>query len=129
MLNTLIHNKYILILLGGGLGSLLRYLVQGWSQRITFGVFPIGTLIVNVVGCFAIGLLATAPFARPEYRTGLVIGLLGGFTTYSAFGWETFSLANDRQTLAAFANILLSVALGLAAVWFGYRLSERVFGV
>lgn len=129
MLNTVLHNKHALILLGGGLGSLLRYLVQGWSQRFTAGVFPIGTLVVNVVGCFAIGVLATAPFARPEYRTGLIVGVLGGFTTFSAFGWETFSLANDRQTLIAFANILLSVALGLAAVWLGYRLAERVFGV
>lgn len=125
--------KVMLVAVGGGAGSVLRYLVSGWGQRLGDGSFPLGTLLVNVIGCFLIGLL-NAVFAgpvpiRPEYRIGLVIGVLGGFTTFSAFGWETFTLANDGQFARATANVLLSVAAGLAAVWIGYRVAERVFGV
>jgi CrcB protein len=58
-----------------------------------------------------------------------VVGVFGGFTTFSSFGWETFSLANDGQGLPAIMNVLVSVGLGLLAVWVGYRLAERVFGV
>lgn len=125
--------KYALIAFGGGAGSLLRYLVQGWAQRMTRGTFPLGTLIVNVVGCFAIGylnmLFTTRWPIRMEYRVGLLVGVLGGFTTFSAFGWETFSLANDGQALRAMLNLLLSVGLGWAAVWIGCRVAERSFGV
>jgi CrcB protein len=125
--------KFALILAGGALGSLLRYLLQGLGQELAHGTFPLGTLIVNVVGCFAIGFLNalfTGPVPiRAEYRIGLVVGVLGGFTTFSAFGWETFSLANEGQLLRATANVLLSVCLGVSAVFVGCRLAERWFGV
>ncbi|MCK6483104.1 MAG: fluoride efflux transporter CrcB [Phycisphaerae bacterium] len=125
--------KYALIVAGGGMGSLLRYLVQGWGQNLVKGAFPLGTLLVNVAGCFAIGFLNTAFIGplniRMEYRQGLLIGLLGGFTTFSAFGWETFSLANDRQLWRAFANVMLSLGLGLIAVWAGSRMAEKAYGV
>jgi CrcB protein len=125
--------KYAMIVLGGAAGSLLRYLVQGWGQGLTGGTFPLGTLLVNVLGCFAVGFLnsaLTGPWPIPaEVRVGLVVGVLGGFTTFSSFGWETFSLANDGQGLPAVANVLLSAGLGLVAVWGGYRLAERLFGV
>jgi CrcB protein len=125
--------KYALIAVGGAAGSLLRYLLQGWGQALTASTFPLGTLVVNVLGCFAIGFLSFAlsgpwPVA-PEYRIGLLVGVLGGFTTFSAFGWETFAMANDGQGLRALLNVLLSVALGLVAVWGGYRIAERWFGV
>jgi fluoride exporter len=125
--------KFALIALGGAVGSLARYLLQGWVQESTRGTFPLGTLIVNVSGCFAIGLLNTlftGPWPiRADYRIGLVVGVLGGFTTFSAFGWESFSLANGGELLRASLNVLLSVALGLAAVFAGARLAQRWFGV
>src|SRR5512140_63025 len=124
---------YVLVALGGGLGSVLRYMVAGWGQKLAPGAFPLGTLVVNIIGCLLIGFL-NAAFSGPipirqEYRTALIIGILGGFTTFSAFGWETFSLANDGEHFRAALNILLSVGLGLVAVWIGSRLAERLFGV
>lgn len=125
--------KLLWIALGGGLGSVARYLLAGWTQNLTRGTFPVGTLVVNVLGCFVIGLLAVAAAdpirLRPELRVALLVGVLGGFTTFSTFGVETFALANERQYLHAAGNILASVALGLIAVWLGYRLGERLFGV
>lgn len=125
--------KLGLIAGGGAVGSVARYALQGWGQHLTQGGFPLGTLLVNVAGCIAIGAVS-ALFAgplplRPEYRVGLTIGLLGGFTTFSALGWETFSLLNDRQYATAAANVLLSVGLGLAGVWVGYRVVERTVGL
>jgi len=125
--------KWIFIAAGGALGSVLRYALQGWVQRATNSTFPAGTLVVNVLGCVAIGFL-TATFTGPklireEYRLGLLVGILGGFTTFSTFGWETFSLANEREFAFAALNILLSCGLGLLAVWAGYRASEFCFGV
>ena len=125
--------KWVLIAAGGAFGSVLRYAIQGWVQRLTNGSFPIGTLAVNVSGCMVIGFIAaalTGPIlVREEYRIGLTVGVLGGFTTFSAFGLETFNLANDGQLRLAFANVVLSCGLGLVAVWAGYRLAERWFGV
>lgn len=122
-----------LIALGGAFGSVMRYLVAGWGQRLVDGAFPLGTLMVNIVGCLFIGVLNVAftgpVLIRPEYRMALTVGILGGFTTFSTFGWETFSLANDREFIRAAVNVVLSVGLGLAAVWAGARLAERWFGV
>ncbi len=125
--------KLIMIMAGGSVGALLRYGVSGFAQKFTGGSFPLGTLVVNVIGCLLMGL-AAALFAGPhlireEYRMALLVGLLGAFTTFSTFGIETFSLANDGQFRLAAANILLSNGLGLGALWFGYRLSEKWFGV
>lgn len=125
--------KLTLIFLGGGIGSVARYLVAGCAQRLAGGVFPFGTLTVNLLGCLLIGVLG-AVFAGPvlvreEYRFALMVGFLGGFTTFSTFGYETFQLANDRQLSAVLLNIAASNLFGLAAVWLGYRLTERWIGV
>ena len=125
--------KWLLIATGGALGSVLRYALQGWVQRATSDTFPTGTLAVNVLGCLVIGVLA-ALFAGPslmreEYRIGLSVGILGGFTTFSTFGLESFMLANDGQWRWALLNIVMSCLLGFIAVWLGYRLGERWFGV
>lgn len=125
--------KFVLIALGGGAGALLRYLVAGWAQSLSGGSFPLGTLVVNVTGCLVIGVLA-AVFAGPqliaeEYRVAVLVGVMGAFTTFSTFGWETFSLAQDGQAQLALANLVLSNTLGLAAVWIGYRVTERIIGV
>ncbi|MEX2219165.1 MAG: fluoride efflux transporter CrcB [Phycisphaerales bacterium] len=125
--------KLLLIAAGGGAGSVLRYLVQGWTQGVAGPRFPVGTLVVNCTGCFAIGFLAmilTGPVViRPEYRLAVLVGLLGGFTTYSAFGLETMALVGDRQWGLAVMNIALSNAGALAAVWAGHRVAEAWFGV
>lgn len=124
--------KWLLIALGGAAGSMLRYALQGWVQRLSSGTFPVGTLAVNVLGCLLVGL-ASGYFVGPqlvreEYRVGLTVGLLGGFTTFSTFGLESFNLANDSQMRLALANIVLSCGIGFVAVWVGYRLAERWYG-
>lgn len=126
-------SKLLLIAIGGGTGAVLRYAVAAWGQRLTGGLFPVGTLLVNVSGCLLIGL-AGARFAGPhllsdQLRAALFIGLLGGYTTFSTFGWETFMLANDGELGRALANLLLTNVLGVSAVWVGYRLGQHVFGV
>jgi CrcB protein len=125
--------KLLLIAGGSALGGVLRHLVGGALQRSSDVDFPIGTLVVNVLGCLAIGALA-ALFAGPllireEYRFALVVGLLGGFTTFSSFGLETFQLAAAGQLVRAVLNVVVSCVLGLAAVWIGYRIVERWIGV
>jgi CrcB protein len=121
-----------LVALGGGFGSVLRYVLAGWFQHLTKGSFPLGTLIVNLLGCLAIGALKAAfngsLLMREEYQVALTIGVLGGFTTFSAFAFETFIRANERDWIAAGLNVMLSVGLGLAAVWIGYRLGAKWFG-
>ena len=125
--------KFLFIAVGGALGSILRYAMQGWVQRLTASTFPLGTFAVNVLGCLLIGLVsgffAGPQLVREEYRIGLTIGVLGGFTTFSTFGLETFNLANDGEFRLALLNMLLSCVVGFAAVWIGYRLAERFFGV
>lgn len=125
--------KLLLIAGGSALGGLLRHVLGGALQRAVDVDFPVGTLVVNVLGCLAIGALA-ALFAGPllireEYRFALVVGLLGGFTTFSSFGLETFQLATAGQLARAALNVAANCVLGLAAVWIGYRLIERWIGV
>ena len=125
--------KIALIAAGGAVGAVLRYGLSGWTQKLANGPFPTGTLAVNVVGCGLIGL-AAAYFAGPqlireEYRVALLIGILGAFTTFSTFGLETINLAGDGRLGLAALNVLASNGVGLAAVWIGYRLGTKWFGV
>ncbi len=114
----------VCIAAGGAFGSVARYALTGAMHRLTGWNFPIGTLTVNVIGCYLIGLLATMfhgpTLVREEYRLALLVGVLGGFTTFSAFGWGTFLLWNEGQFASAMVNVVLSNALGLAAVWAGF---------
>jgi len=126
--------KWIFIAVGGGFGSMMRYAMQDLAKQLLVGhIFPVGTMCVNLLGCLVIGLLsgyfAGPHLVREEYRIGLTVGVLGGFTTFSTFGFETFTLLNDREYTLAALNVFLSCGLGLAAVWLGYRLAERWFGV
>lgn len=121
--------RILLIAFAGGLGSVARYLLGGWVQRVSVSAFPIGTIIVNVIGCLLIGFLVTAFSSkvlelREEVRVALTVGFLGGFTTFSAFTMETAALLSEGQTLRAGWNVLLSVGLGLLAVWLGARLAD-----
>jgi CrcB protein len=125
--------KLTLIALGGAFGALLRYGVSAVAQRMHETPLPIGTFVVNVSGCLVIGLLGglmAGPYApREETRVLLMVGLLGAFTTFSTYGLETVNLLGDRQFGAAAVNVLASNAVGLLAVWLGYRASVAWFGV
>lgn len=116
--------KILLVGLGGFLGSIGRYLVSGWVQnRFPFSGFPWGTLAVNLVGCWILGLLAGLAEARgvfsSETRLFLMVGLLGGFTTFSTFGLESYTLLADATYGRLAGNLLGSVVGGLAAVGLG----------
>ncbi|MGE3979748.1 MAG: fluoride efflux transporter CrcB [Nitrospira sp.] len=110
---------------GGFIGSIFRYLLSGWVQQLSKSVqFPFGTLAVNIVGCALIGFLAQLADQRGvvsgEARTFLMVGILGGFTTFSAFGNETMNLLRDGELWLACGNVVGHTVLGLAAVWAGY---------
>jgi len=114
----------ILVGLGSLIGGVLRYGLSNWTYKILDSPwFPYGTLAVNALGCLVIGFLAGMAETRaaftPEIRLFVLVGLLGGFTTFSSFALETFALARDTQSLAALANIGLQLGLGLMAVWVG----------
>jgi CrcB protein len=122
--------KYLLIVLGGGVGSLSRYVVGAAIATRYGGRFPIaGTMTVNVTGSFLMGLLMTLIAERfgagSNLRPLLVIGFLGGYTTFSAFEWETYSAVRDGGFWMGIVNIVGSVALGYAAVWLGAALARR----
>ncbi len=113
---------------GGFIGALARYGLSGLVHRqVPFATFPYGTMAVNLIGCCAIGVLAGLAESRqlfgPEFRTFALIGILGGFTTFSTFGYETFAMFRDAEYLRVAANIGVHVILGLALVWLGYALT------
>ena len=121
--------NYLLIVAGGGLGSLARYLA-GSAIMTRFGSrFPLGTLAVNVTGSFLIGLLMTLLTERfqphPNWRLLLVVGFLGGYTTFSSFEWETYATIREGGFWIGLANIVGSVAFGYAAVWLGAMMARR----
>lgn len=121
----------LLVGLGGFVGSASRYLVSGWVQNLVDKPWiPVGTLAVNALGCFVIGLLGGLAEVReimhPNARMFVMVGMLGGFTTFSTFGYETFGLGRDGETMLALANVGVQVALGLFAVWLGYALARAI---
>lgn len=123
--------KVLLVGVGGFVGSIARYWLSGFVQDRTTGTFPFGTLAVNVLGCFIIGTLSQLADARAflsaETRACVVIGLLGGFTTFSAFGNETINLLRDRDWLLAGWNVLAHVLLAIGAVWIGRSVAHSVW--
>lgn len=123
---ALIHASVVGI--GGFLGALARYGLGGLVHRIhgTSG-FPYGTLVVNLFGCLLIGVVAGLMEGRqmfaPEFRLFALVGILGGFTTFSTFGYESFMLIRDTEYLRVFANVGLHVIGGLLLVWLGYAVT------
>ncbi|MEW6088163.1 MAG: fluoride efflux transporter CrcB [bacterium] len=120
--------KILLVGMGGFIGSIFRYLLGNWVTRLLNNPeFPYGTFTVNILGCLIIGFLGGVVNLRqgfaPEARLFLFAGILGGFTTFSSFGYETFLLLNNGKIWTAGFNIVSQVVIGLIAVWVGYRLS------
>jgi len=119
---------YLFVALGGSLGALFRYAVSGWIQQLAGGLFPWGTLFVNVLGSFLLGVLyevAMRAVVPPEWRLFWAVGVLGAFTTFSTFSYETLGMLREGATLPALLYGLGSPVLGVGAalvgVWLGGR--------
>jgi len=118
--------NYLWVALGGALGSVARYWCSGLMARAVGETFPWGTLLVNVVGSFIVGLFATLTgidgrwFVPSEARVFVMVGICGGYTTFSSFSLQTLSLAREGEWLGVGANIVLSVVLCLVSVWLGH---------
>lgn len=124
-------SKLLWVGLGGFVGSVLRFAISGALHRLpASAAFPWGTLVVNVLGCGAIGLvgawLEARELTRPELRLFVVIGLLGGFTTFSTFGYETLALARQAGFGRMALNVVANVALCLIAVLAGERIGRAL---
>ena len=121
--------SYLWIAIGGALGSVARFWFSGVVARQFGETFPWGTLLVNVTGSFAIGFFATLTspdgrwLAPAGVRQFFMLGVCGGYTTFSSFSLQTLSLAEDGEWLYAGANVVLSVVSCLAAVWLGHLLA------
>jgi CrcB protein len=123
---------YLWIALGGALGSVSRYWMNGFVSEKINSTFPWGILLINVGGSFLIGLIGA--FVNPEGQLDprqrqfatqfLMIGVCGGYTTFSTFSWQTLNLLRDREWLYAGGNVVLSVVLCLIAVWLGWLLGS-----
>lgn len=114
----------LLVGIGGFIGAILRYLISGYIQNLAKSVvFPYGTLVVNITGCFVIGvfsqLVESQAGFESELRTLIMIGVIGAYTTYSTFSSETINLLQDQQVILALINVGTHIILGLSAVLFG----------
>ena len=118
----------LVIAFGGALGSVARYLLSTAVLRVSGTLFPLGTFIVNVVGCVVFGLIAGAAEQRmpltPEIRRFLLVGILGGFTTFSSYAFESFALLRDGQMAWAAINVGGQVVAGLVGMWGGYVIAN-----
>lgn len=115
---------------GGALGALARYALGGAVHRVLPGFFPYGTFVVNLLGCLLFGLVIGLAESRfvvgPATRAFLLVGVLGGFTTFSSYTFESFELLRSGQFGAASANVVGQVALGLLALWAGFGVGRAV---
>ncbi len=122
--------NYLLVFVGGGVGAAARYWLSGLVHQRMGSGFPSGTMVVNILGCFLIGFLMSTLEDRfvvyPSLRIFLTIGILGGFTTFSSFSFETVALLRDGEVFYAGANILLSVIVCLTGTWLGSLLGKIV---
>ncbi|MFO7752617.1 MAG: fluoride efflux transporter CrcB [Desulfobacteraceae bacterium] len=128
----MIVQKILLVGVGGFIGSVLRYLLAGWSQALFKTlVFPFGTFVVNVSGCLVIGALAgwtgNFQFLTPQVRLFLLMGVLGSFTTFSTFGYETMAMLKNGDLPFALLNVFTHVILGTGAAFAGFFLTCRFF--
>jgi fluoride exporter len=118
--------RYLIVFIGGGVGSLARYIAGTFIMARYGGLFPLGTMVINVTGSFLIGLLMTILTERhmdPSWRLALVVGFLGGYTTFSSFEYESYRAVRDGGQLIGILNVTGSVLLGYIAVWVGAALA------
>jgi CrcB protein len=122
--------NYIMVFTGGGAGAVTRYILGTWIGQRWGRSFPLGTFVINVSGSFVIGLLMTLMAERfmenPAWRLLLVVGFLGGYTTFSSFQYETGKLATDGEFLYASLNVILSVIAGFVALKAGEVLAKII---
>jgi len=123
-------SQVIAIAVGGALGSVMRYGLSNWVHALAGRGFPYGTLAVNVLGCLAMGVLFVLLVERmgesAVWRAGILIGVLGGFTTFSSFSIETFNLIEQGALLKAAGNMAASLLLCIGATWFGVILARQI---
>lgn len=122
--------EIIAVLIGGAIGSLLRFVISRWINEIMPKNFPWGILFVNILGCLLIGLLAGLLMGRdilnPFWRTGIFIGLLGGFTTFSSFSLDSINLLQSGAYLSATTNIVASLIFSLVATMIGLVIAKAI---
>jgi CrcB protein len=121
--------RILLIAIFGAVGTLTRYGLQGIVQIRTGGAFPYGTLLINLTGCFLLGLIGqftlNRMFISPDWRVAITVGFFGGYTTFSSFGWETAKMLEDGEWLRATTYVAASVFVGLFLSVAGIRLANR----
>jgi fluoride exporter len=122
-------DKYLAVLSGAGMGGLTRYLLGTWIMARFGGRFPLGTFLINLSGSFFIGLLMTLLTEHlqphPNWRLFLVVGVLGGYTTFSSLEYETLQAVRDGERWMGLLYLAGSVLLGYVAVWLGAALTTR----
>ena len=119
--------KYLVVLAGAGLGGLARYVAGTWIMAKYGGRFPLGTFVINLTGAFLIGLLMTLLTGKfhphPHWRLFLVVGILGGYTTFSSLEYETYQAVRDGERCLGLLYVAGSVVLGYLGVWLGTLLA------
>ena len=122
--------RLTLIAVFGAIGTLARYGLQGIVQIRTPSTFPFGTLLVNMTGCFLLGLIGQFTLNRlvisPDWRVAIAVGFFGGYTTFSSFGWETAKMLEDGEWARASAYVGASVVAGLFLSVAGIRLANKL---
>ena len=122
-------DRYLAVLAGAGLGGLARYAAGSWIMEKYGGRFPLGTLVINVTGSFLIGLLMTVLTERitphPNWRLFLVVGVLGGYTTFSSFEYELYQTMREGSRWMGLVYMTASVGVGYGGVWLGALLAKR----
>ncbi|MCA1816541.1 MAG: fluoride efflux transporter CrcB [Acidobacteria bacterium] len=124
--------NYLAVALGGAAGAMLRFYLGGSALSRAAAPFPTATFVINVTGSFVLGFFLTMATERmnisPHVRLAVAVGFVGAYTTFSTFEYETARLVEDRDFVRALLNVLLSFAVGFAAVWLGIFAARRVEG-
>ena len=122
--------RIVLLIVFGAAGTLARYGLDGWIQHRVGSAFPAGTLTINLLGCLLLGTIAEFSLNHisvpPDWRIGLTIGLMGGFTTFSTFGWDSVRMLQDGEWTKALIYIGASVVGGILAMMAGMRLGNAL---